>query len=697
MALGGFRRVPALAPAAGSIRPRVQAGRRRDCGGLGRRQSTADSRVFAARRDGAAGRRRAHAARSDHRRHAPRRAAVACGFTRHARARQSRRPHGAQRQPHQQHRGHAQHRAGHDPRPDDPAGLPESDMEMTTTPSAIGRLLFLLLLTGCGRGTPAHSADGPYDVVLKGGWIIDGSGNPRYRGDVAIRGDRVAAVGFLGTATAKDTVDVSGLVVAPGFIDMMGQSEINALIDNRVFSKVTQGITTEVTGEGGSVAPLTDRLVQDDSDAIQKWHYREDWRDLNGYFAQLERQRVALNIATFVGATQVRLAVVGNENRDPTPAELTHMTAIVDTLMEQGALGVWTALEYAPASYSKTDELIALARAASRHGGIYASHMRDEGQHIDEALNEVFRIAKEAQIPAEVSHLKLSGRRSWGQMPRVLAKIDSARAAGLDVTADQYPYIRAATSLDASIPTWAESGGWDSLLIRLRDPATRTRLQREIVNPQTESFFVAAGGGTGVLITGTFQDSLRYMQGKTVAQIAAMHHRDTVETVFDIVLAEGGHRTDAAYAIMNEPDVQAGMKQWWIAVNTDFGGVAPDGPFGTQSAHPRAYGSFPRILGRYSRDLKLFPLEFAVRKMTSLAAQRVGLADRGLLRPGMYADITVFNPVTVIDHATFEQPHQTSVGIEYVFVNGRMVLKHGQMTDARPGRGLRGPGYRGSR
>jgi len=562
--------------------------------------------------------------------------------------------------------------------------------------SAIGYLLFLSLISACGRGGPA-SSDGPYDLILKNGWIIDGSGNPRYRGDVAIRGDRVAAVGFLGTATAKDTVDVSRLVVAPGFIDMMGQSEINALIDNRVFSKVTQGITTEVTGEGGSVAPLTDKLVQDDSDAMKKWHYREDWRDLNGYFAQLERQKVALNIATFVGATQVRLAVVGNENRDPTPAELAHMTAIVDTLMEQGALGVWTALEYAPASYSKTDELIALARAASRHGGIYASHMRDEGQHIDEALNEVFRIAKEAQIPAEVSHLKLSGRRSWGQMLRVLAKIDSARAAGLDVTADQYPYIRAATSLDASIPTWAESGGWDSLLIRLRDPATRARLHREIVNPQTESFFVAAGGGTGVLITGTFQDSLRYMQGKTVAQIAAMHHRDTVETVFDIVLAEGGHRTDAVYAIMNEPDVQAGMKQWWMAVNTDFGGVAPDGPLGTQSAHPRAYGTFPRILGHYSRDLKLFSLEFAVRKMTSLAAQRVGLADRGLVRPGFYADLTVFNPVTVIDRATFEQPHQTSVGIEYVFVNGQLVLKKGQITSARPGRGLRGPGYTGTR
>jgi len=558
----------------------------------------------------------------------------------------------------------------------------------------VGRSVFLLFLIACGVGKPPQSSEGPFDVILKNGWIVDGSGNPRYRGDVAITRDRIAAVGFLGNATAKDTVDASGLVVAPGFIDMMGQSEINVLIDNRVLSKVTQGITTEVTGEGGSVAPLTDRLVADDSDAMKKWHYREDWRDLNGYFAQLEREGSALNIAMFVGATQVRLVVVGKENRAPTAAELSHMAAIVDTLMEQGALGVWTALEYAPASYSKIDELIALARAARRHGGIYASHMRDEGEHIDDALNEVFRIAKEADIPAEVSHLKLSGRRSWGQMPRVLAKIDSARAAGLDVTADQYPYIRAATSLDASIPTWAESGGWDSLLIRLRDPATRARLHAEIVNPRGESFFSAAGGGGGVLITGTFQDSLRYMQGKTVAEIAAMRHRDPVETVFDIVLAEQGHRTDAVYAIMQEPDVQAGMKQWWMAVNTDFGGVAPDGPLSTQSAHPRAYGSFPRILGHYSRDLKLFPLEFAVRKMTSLAAQRVNLSDRGLVKPGFYADITVFNPETVIDRATFEQPHQTSVGIEYVFVNGQMVLRKGQMTNARPGRGLRGPGYR---
>ena len=551
----------------------------------------------------------------------------------------------------------------------------------------------LVALVACGKGETGNGKGG-YDLILKNGWIVDGTGNPRYKGDVAVRGDRIVAVGFLDRAQARETLDVRGLVVAPGFIDMMGQSEINALIDNRVFSKITQGITTEVTGEGGSVAPVTDQLVLDDSDAMKKWHYREDWRDLDGYFAQLGKQGAALNIATFVGATQVRLAVVGKANRAPTAAELARMTALVDTLMEQGALGVWTALEYAPASYSKTDELIALAKAARRHGGIYASHMRNEGVRIDDALNELFQIAREADIPAEVSHLKVSGRKSWGQMPRIIARIDSARAAGLDVTADQYPYTRAATALDASIPSWAESGGWDSLLARLRDPATRARLRDEMVNPKgTESFYYEAGGGDGVLITGTFQDSLRYLQGKTVGEIAAGRRRDPVETLFDIVLAENGHRTDAVYAVMSEPDVQTAMKTWWVAVNTDFGGVAPDGPFGTQSAHPRTYGTFARILGHYARDLKLFPLEFAVRKMTGLAAQRVGLSDRGLLKAGMAADITVFDPAGVADKATFEQPHQPSEGFAYVFVNGQKVIDHGKLTAARPGRGLRGPGY----
>src|SRR2546428_6254880 len=393
-------------------------------------------------------------------------------------------------------------------------------------------LVAAAVIGACGKGEPGKGK-GAYDLVLKNGWIVDGSGNPRYRGGVAIQGDRIAAVGFLNGAAARETLDVGGLVVAPGFIDMMGQSEIYALIDSRLFSKITQGVTTEVTGEGGSVAPLTDQLVLDDSDAMKKWHYREDWRDLDGYFAQLAKQGAALNIATFVGATQVRLAVVGKANRAPTAAELARMTALVDTLMEQGALGLWSALEYAPASYSKTDELIALARAARRHGGIYASHMRNEGVRIDDALNELFQIARDASIPAEVSHLKVSGRKSWGQMARIVARIDSARATGLDVTADQYPYTRAATALDASIPSWAESGGWDSLLARLRDPVTRARLRDEMLNPRgAESFYYEAGGGPGVLITGTFQDSLRYLQGEYINEIPAAPQRDPAEALF---------------------------------------------------------------------------------------------------------------------------------------------------------------------
>lgn len=567
-------------------------------------------------------------------------------------------------------------------------------MEMTTRRYAAS--LFLLLLSAaCGMRTPPGRGDGPYDRILRGGWIVDGSGNPRYAGDVALVGDRIVAVGYLRGAQARDTIDATGLVVAPGFIDMLGQSESNVLIDNRVLSKVTQGITTEVTGEGGSVAPLTEALVADDSAWMKRYGVQEDWRDLEGYFAHLARTRSAVNIATFVGATQIRLAVVGKQDRRATAAELAHMVALVDTAMRQGALGLSTSLVYAPAIYAPTEELIALARAARRHGGVYASHIRNEGSGIDVALNEAFRIGREADIPVEIWHLKTAGRANWGRMPRVLARIDSARAAGLDVTADQYPYTRSATSLDASIPQWAHSGGTDSLIARLRDPVTRARIRAQMVNDSAgaENFYRGAGGADGILIVGTFEDSLRYLQGKTLAEIAHARKTDPVEALFDVVIADRS-RTGAVYSSMNEQDVQAAMQHWWVAVNTDAGGVAPDGPFGAQSTHPRAYGSFTRILGRYVRDQKLMTLEYAVRKMTSLAAQRVGLADRGLVRPGMYADITVFNPATVLDRATFEQPHQTSVGIEYVLVNGEVVLRKGQLTDARPGRGLRGPGYR---
>jgi len=566
-------------------------------------------------------------------------------------------------------------------------------MEMSYRLSAIGYLVSLSLLTACDRPNPAP-ASGSFDVILRGGWIVDGSGNPRYRGDVAIRGDRVGAVGYLNGAVARDTIDVTGLVVAPGFIDMLGQSEGAVLVDNRVLSKVSQGVTTEVTGEGGSVAPLTDLLVVDDSAWMKRYNVQEDWRDLNGYFTHLARTGSAVNIATFVGATQIRLAVVGKQDRHATSEELAHMVALVDTAMEQGALGLSTALEYAPAIYAPTEEVIALATAARRHGGVYATHMRNEGGQIDQALDETFRIAREAGIPAEIWHLKVSGRHNWGRMPHVLARIDSARAAGLDVTADQYPYLAGATSLDASVPAWAHSGGNDSMIARLRDPATRARIRAELMAPPqiTDRFYRATEGPQGVIVF-PFEDSLHALQGKRLSEIAAARRRDPIETMFDLIIADHA-RSGAIYFLMSEADVRAAMQQWWVAVNTDASGVAPDGPFGKDGTHPRSYGSFTRILGRYVRDQKLMPLEFAVRKMTSLAAQRVGLTDRGLVKPGMFADLTVFNPATVIDRATFEQPHQTSVGIEYVFVNGQMVLKQGQMTTARPGRGLRGPGYR---
>ena len=531
-----------------------------------------------------------------------------------------------------------------------------------------------------------------YDVLLRGGWIVDGSGNPRWRGDLAIRGDRIAAMGRL-AATARETLDVSGLVVAPGFIDMLGQSETSVLIDNRVLSKVTQGITTEVTGEGGSVAPLTDRLVALDSDYIKKHALNVDWRDLDGYFAHFARTGATINLATFVGATQLRMAVIGFDNRPATGPEQARMEALVDSLMEQGALGVSTSLLYAPAIYAPTEELIGLARAARRHGGIYATHIRNEAAHADEALDEAFRIARTADIPVEIWHLKSAGRSQWGRMPHLLAKIDSARASGLDITADQYPYVAAATSLDAAIPQWAHADGTDSLLARLKNRTTRARLRQEMLGGVgQESQYQNTGGAEGIMIAGPFQDSLDYLDGRRLSDIALERRRDPIETLFDIVLADRA-RTGAIYFTMNEEDVQAALRTWWVAVNCDASGVAPDGPFGNDGTHPRAYGSFPRILGLYVRQLKLMPLEFAVRKMTSLAAQRVGLTDRGLLRPGMFADVTVFDPATVSDRATFEKPHQPSVGIEYVFVNGAAVLRRGQVTTARPGRGLRGPGY----
>jgi len=535
-----------------------------------------------------------------------------------------------------------------------------------------------------------------FDLVLANGWIVDGTGNPRYRADVGVRGDRIAAIGRLTDARARRRIDVTGLIVAPGFIDMLGWSEINLLADGRAVSKITQGITTEVTGEGTSVAPQTPATIAQDSDTYADLGVTVDWIDLDGYFRRLAASGSAVNVATFVGATQVRRIVLGDADRAPNEEELAAMVALVDTAMMRGAVGVSSSLVYAPAFYATTPEIVALARAARRNGGIYATHLRNEGAGFDAAFDEALAIAQDADVPVEIWHLKRAGRDNWGDMPRVLARIDSARAAGIDVTADVYPYQASATGLDASIPQWAHEGGTDSMIARLQDPATRARIRRELRRPPAgvESFFAGAGGEAGVLVAGVLADSLKYLEGKTVQSIAALWGVDPIDALFDLVVKDRGH-TGAIYFSMSEEDVRAAVAYPWTSFCTDFGAVAPEGVLSRDRVHPRVYGSFPRVLGRYVRQRGLLRLEDAIRKMTSQPAQRVGLADRGLLRPGFAADITVFDPATVIDRASFEDPHQVSEGVRYVLVNGQVVLDEGALTDVRPGRGLRGPGWTG--
>jgi dihydroorotase/N-acyl-D-amino-acid deacylase len=535
-----------------------------------------------------------------------------------------------------------------------------------------------------------------YDVVIRNGWIIDGTGNPRFLGDVAVKNGRVAAVGRLGEVRARHTIDAAGLVVSPGFIDMLGWSDLKVLADGRAASKVTQGITTEVTGEGASVAPQTDATIAEDAEYHASLGITVDWRDLDGYFRRLEESGSTINVASFVGATQVRMAVLGNDDREPTAEELQHMVALVDSAMMQGALGVSTSLVYAPAFYASTDELIALAHAASGHGGVYATHLRDEGLRIDPAIDEALAVGRAANIPVEIWHLKRAGSPNWGDMQRVLARLDSARAAGIDVTANLYPYVASATSLDASIPQWAHEGGDSVMIERLMDPAERARIRADMLTPagDAESFYRGAGGAAGVMVAGVLADSLRYLEGRTLAHIAAEWGVDPVDALFDIVVRDNGN-TGAIYFSMTESDVRDAVSHWWTSFCTDFGAVATDGILSEDRVHPRVYGSFPRILGRYVRQYGLLSLESAIRKMTSLPAQRVGLTDRGILRPGMAADVVVFDPNTIIDRATFEEPHQYSEGIRYVLVNGELVLDDGRITDRRPGRGLRGPGWRG--
>ncbi|MES1240358.1 MAG: D-aminoacylase [Acidobacteriota bacterium] len=540
-------------------------------------------------------------------------------------------------------------------------------------------------------------ADPPYDVVIRNGRIVDGTGSPWYSGDVGIRDGRITAIGHLGDVQARRTIDAAGKVVAPGFIDMLGQSELSILVDPRLPSKIHQGITTEITGEGGSIAPLDDAMLAADRTGYEQYGVTPDWRTIGEYFARLERQKIGINFATYVGATQVRRLVLGDADRQPSAADLDRMRALVREAMEQGAVGVSTSLQYPPAPYARTEELIALAAEAARQGGIYATHMRSEGEGILSALDEAVRIGREARIPVEIWHLKAAGKPSWGRMAEVVAKIEEARRSGVDVTADTYAYTAWYNSFSAFVPPWAHDGGSKKLVERLRDPATRARIRKEMETPSTswDNEWQEIPGPEAVILCTVQNPALRPLVGKTLADVAKERGKDPIDTLFDILVEDNAYTAVAVFG-MSEPDVSLALVQPWVSIDNDSEGTSPEGLLGQGHPHPRAYGTFPRILRKYVREEKKLTLEDAIRKFTALPAQRMRLADRGVLKAGMWADVVVFDPETVRDLATFENPNQLAAGMDWVLVNGVPVIDGGKMTGALPGRVLRGPGWTGA-
>jgi dihydroorotase/N-acyl-D-amino-acid deacylase len=533
-----------------------------------------------------------------------------------------------------------------------------------------------------------------FDVVITNGHIIDGTGSPWYSGDVGIHDGKITAIGNLTGASAKRTVDAHGDVVAPGFIDMLGQSESTMLVDPRLPSKIYQGITTEITGEGGSIAPQNDAIIAADKTSYEHLKITPDWRTFRQYFARLEKQGMGINLASYVGATQVRRVVLGDADVQPTSAQLDQMKSLVREAMHDGAIGVSTSLEYAPAPYAKTEEIIALAAEASKFGGIYATHMRSEGDAIDASLDETFRIGKEAHIPVEIWHLKVAGKTNWHKMPEVVARINAARAQGVDVTADTYAYPAWFNDFSAFIPPWAHDGGTSKLIERLKDPAMRARMRKDMLTPSTtwDNEWQEIPGPEAIIIGVVQNPKLLPLQGKTLADVAKLQNKDPMDALFDLLIEDQAYTGVAVFG-MSEDDVALALQQPWTSVCNDSSGASPQGLLGQEHPHPRAYGTFPRILRKYVREEKKLSLEDAIRKFSALPAQRVRLTDRGVLKEGMWADVVVFDPATIKDVATFADPNQLSRGMEYVLVNGGLVIDQGKMTGALPGKVLRGSGY----
>ena len=570
----------------------------------------------------------------------------------------------------------------------------------------IAVVAMMFVVSGLAFAFAAHEArpalaqggaqDREFDVLIRNGHIIDGTGSPWYAGDIGIRDGHIAAIGDLTHAQAKETIDAAGRVVAPGFIDMLGQSEITILVDPHVPSKIFQGITTEITGEGDSVAPQTDATLKDAHTEFQHYGITPDWRTFTQYFARLQRQGMGINLGTYVGATQVRRYVIGDADQKATSAQLEKMQGLVAEAMREGAMGLSSALQYPPAPYASTEELIALARVSAQYGGIYATHMRNEGDGEMAALAETARIAREANIPVEIFHLKTAGKPNWGKMPQVVGFIDKARSEGLDITADTYAYTAWFNGFSAFIPPWAHDGGDAKMIERLKDPAARARIRKEMETPATswDNEWQEIAGPDGILVCVVQNPELTSLQGKTIADIAKMWHEDAIDAVFDLLIKDGGF-TEVAVFGMSEPDVELALKQPWVSFDNDSSGTAPDGILGKEHPHPRAYGTFPRVIRKFVREEHLLTLPDAMRKFSALPAQREHLADRGVLKKGMWADVVVFDPAKVHDVATYEKPNQLSVGMDYVLVNGVPVIADGKMTNALPGKVLYGPGYTG--
>ncbi len=555
------------------------------------------------------------------------------------------------------------------------------------------KLAVLVLLPSVLTAATTEAAPPSCDLLFAGGRVVDGTGAPWFRGDVCVAGDRIAAIGQLPGAVAVRRVDATSLVLAPGFIDMLGQSEYRVLVDGRAASKITQGITTEITGEGGSIAPTSAALIAADKETWDYYGVTPDFTTLAGYWKAFERARPAINLGTFVGAGGVRRLVVGEDDRAATPAELGAMEEAVRRAMEEGALGLSSSLIYTPDRFASTEEIIALAKVAAGYGGSYITHQRDEGDDlgvgVDRSLDEVFKIAKEARIPAEIYHLKVSGKAAWGKMPHVLRRIEEARALGLDVSADQYPWTASSNGLSASLPAWVREGGRDRLVARLQDPKVRDRLLSEM--PKDDPW---PGLAEDILITSVLAPAVKPLEGKTLAQIARDQGKDPLTAMFDLLVADRANTGRITFT-MSEDDVRTALRHPLVSLCTDSGAGAEDGVLSREKSHPRGWGSTARILGKYVRDEKLLPLEEAIRKMTSLPAARMRLADRGLLRPGMAADLVAFDPATVRERSTYADPTHYSEGFAYVAVNGQLVVDAGRITPARPGRAIKGPGYRG--